>query len=64
MNQPTMTLSEMLGLVKDAVNMMFEEGLWLTAEILNSSGSRGHTYLELVEYDANQNKRAKIKGTI
>lgn len=64
MNQPTMTLSEMLGLVKDAVNMMFEEGLWLTAEILNSSGSRGHTYLELVEYDASRSERAKIRGTI
>lgn len=64
MNQPTMSLSEMLGLVKQAVNMMFEDGLWLTAEILNSSTSRGHTYLELVEYDSGRNERAKIRGTI
>lgn len=64
MNQPNMTLSEMLGLVKQAVNLMFEDGLWLTAEILNASTSRGHTYLELVEYDANRQELAKIKGMI
>lgn len=64
MNQPNMTLSEMLGLVKQAVNLMFEDGLWLTAEILNAPASRGHTYLELVEYDGNRQELAKVRGTI
>lgn len=64
MNQPSMSLSEMLGLVKQAVSMMFEDGLWLTAEVLQASVSKGHTYLELVEYDADRRERAKIKGMI
>lgn len=64
MNQPTMSLSEMLGLVKQAVNLMFEDGLWLTAEILQFSTNKGHHYLELAEYDADRRERAKIKGMI
>lgn len=63
MNQPSMSLSEMLGLVKQAVSMMFKDGLWLTAEILQVSGTR-HTYLELVEYDDARREKAKVSGKI
>lgn len=64
MNQPQMSLSEMLGLVKQAVSMMFEDGLWLTAEVLNYSIRGGHHYLELVEYDEARRERAKATGTV
>jgi exodeoxyribonuclease VII large subunit len=59
-----MSLSDMLGLVKRAVSLMFEDDLWLTAEILHATVKGGHTYLELVEYDDDRRERAKIKGMI
>lgn len=57
------TLSDVLGLIKDAVNMLFTESLWMTAEVLQISN--GHNkYLELVEYDSNRKEIAKGRGTI
>lgn len=63
MVKTSMSLSQMLGAVKDAVSLMFEEGVWLTAEILQVS-FKNHHYLELVEYDQNRRELAKAKGVI
>jgi exodeoxyribonuclease VII large subunit len=63
LKQPSMTLSTMLGAVKDAVSLMFSDGVWLTAEILHVT-VKNHHYLELVEYDDNRRELAKGKGVI
>lgn len=56
-------ISQVLGLVKEAVGMLFTDGLWMTAEVL-MVGNGKHRYLELVEYDSNRREIAKGRGTI
>lgn len=63
MSEGAAPLSEVLSLVKDAVGMLFTDGLWMTAEVL-MVGNGKHRYLELVEYDANRREIAKGRGTI
>lgn len=63
MNAQSITLSQMLGLVKEAVGMLFDKGLWLTAEVLQVSGG-AHRYIELVEYDSDRKELAKTRGVV
>ncbi len=63
MDRQAISLSQLLGMVKEAVGLLFEDGLWMTAELLRISGSH-HLSLELVEYDDNRKEVAKTSGKI
>ncbi|MFS1428461.1 exodeoxyribonuclease VII large subunit [Vibrio splendidus] len=57
------SLSTFLGVVRNKVSEFFSEGVWITAEISNVTGS-SHIYLELVDYDQNGVELAKSRGMI
>jgi len=63
MSETASSLSEVLGLIKDTVSLLFKDSLWMTAEVLQISNGH-HRYLELVEYDSNRKEIAKGRGTI
>lgn len=57
------SLSTFLGVVRTKISELFSEGVWITAEISNITGS-SHVYLELVDYDQNGVELAKSRGMI
>lgn len=59
----SISLSNLLGIVKESVDMIFSDSLWVTAEILSISGS-GHKYLDLVEYSDRRKEMAKSRAMI
>lgn len=48
------SLHELQIYLQRVVALNFKDPLWVTAEILSISESRGHTYLELIEKDKNE----------
>ena len=64
MNGAAYSLYELNAVIKSAVNAVFPEACWVTAEIAElKCNQRGHCYLELVEKD-NDNTIAQSKATI
>lgn len=59
----SISLSSLLGIIKESVDMIFSDSLWVTAELLSISGN-GHKYLDLVEYDDRRQEAAKSRAMI
>lgn len=62
-SKQSITLSGLLGIVKESVDLIFSDSLWVTAEVLSISGS-GHKYLDLVEYNDRRQEKAKSRAMI
>jgi exodeoxyribonuclease VII large subunit len=57
------SLSAVLTSVKNVVAANFKAPIWIRAEIINIS-SKGHTYLELSDYDKSGSENGKASGMI
>lgn len=66
MNDPSLTLSELNRMVKDAIRTRLPETYWMRAETSDVRRNRnGHCYLEFVEKDAvTQSIVAKARGVV
>lgn len=59
------SLGELLGAVQATVRAAHGRGTWVRAEVTGVQTTRaGHTYLELVDYDASGREQAKARGAI
>jgi exodeoxyribonuclease VII large subunit len=57
------SLSDVLKRVKNVVTESFKKPVWIRAEIINIS-TKGHTYLEISDYDGAGAENAKARGMI
>ena len=62
-HKKSIALSDLLKIVKESVEMIFSDSLWVTAEVLSISGT-GHKYLDLVEYSSGRQELAKSRAMI
>ena len=54
-NRLAMTLLELNGLVRSAIEGVLSDEYWVEAEVSEARESRGHCYMELIEKDARSN---------
>ena len=65
MDRPQLSLSELQGMVKNALELALPDSYWVRAEISELTVNRsGHCYLDLIETDSANAITARVRGTI
>lgn len=62
-NKQSISLSDLLGVIRESVELIFADSLWITAEVLSIS-SGAHKYLDIVEYNDRREEVAKGRAMI
>ena len=65
MEQQSFSLYELNSTIKNLLNEIFLESLWIRAQISEiHTNANGHCYIELIEYDTDRRVIARQKATI
>lgn len=65
MDSQQFSLSELQGMIKNAMEIALPESYWVRAEISELTVNRsGHCYLDLIETDSSNNITARVRATI
>ncbi|HBL74016.1 MAG: exodeoxyribonuclease VII large subunit [Bacteroidetes bacterium GWF2_42_66] len=65
MDSPQLSLSELQGMIKNAMELALPDSYWVRAEISELTVNRsGHCYLDLIETDSANNITARVRATI
>ena len=65
MDSQQLSLSELQGMIKNAMELALPDSYWVKAEISEMTVNRsGHCYLDLVETDSTNNITARVRATI